>query len=215
MANIPGFRTARKCICSFPQFLIGDCTGVITKVFKTEFLSMDDGTIRTRRHDCSLNSDQWKEVDTVVRPQTPPEEKTLWVIRQRQVDQHPHWSLFAAVNDGSDSPKGRVWQVCGDADVGMHYAHRSPEQGISIFLSSSFLDSILLENRLSLELEARVHEIATTVDPPHRAIKGECYKQGTCRTWVWEVVDRLAHEGIVAMAAAEEVRSLHTLGETE
>lgn len=136
------------------------------------------------------------------------------MVRQTQIEKNPHWSLFAAADDDSDTPKGRVWQVNGDPDVGMHYAHRPPEDGVAMFLTRSFLDSIIACESLTEEMEARVDEIANSIkppgpgsSPPNKQRKLNLHR-GTCRTWVWDVLDRLADEGIISPAIPETAREL-------
>lgn len=216
MANIQRFG---QCSCTFPQQIpTENGTGIISKVFKTEFLRIGDGPSYSRQHVCGPNPNQWKELDEIVRPKTPPKNKSLWVVRQRQEGKNPHWCIFAAVDDDSDSPKGRVWQVNGDPDTGMHYAHSSPEQGIAIFLSISFADSLLVCDKLTPEREAKLDQIANTIPPPGPPQTLHDYRprslttgRGTCRTWAWAVIDELATHGIVSSAAAADARKLYTV----
>lgn len=204
-----------QCACVFPRdFSNAEVVGTVTRVFKTEFLKLEDGLSYTRRHICGTNTNQWKQVSEIMRPATPPPDKSLWVVRQRQPGKNPHWSLFAAVNDDSDSPRGRVWQVMGDPDVGMRYVHRERLEsgvGIQMFLTASFADELLVCNNLSEHWEAKVDKIANTVKPPAPDVdqlrKSDC-QRGTCKTWVWQVLDELVKEGIVSHAAAEQARNL-------
>ncbi|KAI7779780.1 hypothetical protein LA080_000377 [Diaporthe eres] len=209
---------ARQCTCKFPRIHTDDDgkeIGTINKIMRNEFLYTSDGTKYSRRHVCDPNPNQWKEINKPVRPKTPPKEKTLWVVRQSQVEKNPHWSLFAAVDDDSDSPRGRVWQVNGDPDVGMFYAHRNSVPGVAIFISASFLDSILVCDALTEEWEARVDEIANTIKPPgppETPTNGQGrkidFQRKTCKNWVWDVLDRLAEEGITSPAVPAKARSL-------
>lgn len=213
--NGTGFR---KCTCEFPRVYTGEdsrenLNGMIKKVVRTEFLKTADGAEYTRPHVCDPNPNQWSEVVQPVRPKTPPRYKSLWVVRQTQIGKNPHWSLFAAVDDDSDTPKGRVWQVNGDPDVGMHYAHRPPEDAVAMFLTRSFLDNLLVCSTLDEGQEAKLDTIANTIKPPGpsqtspkqpRKIKF----RGTCRTWVWDVLDRLVQEGITTAEVAAKARDL-------
>lgn len=207
------------CSCEFPKIYTDDDgkTGKIKRIIKTETLQMNDGSRYTRSHVCgNHNPNEWREVAPPVRPKTPPRYKSLWVVRQTQISRNPHWSLFAAFDDDNDGMKGRIWQVNGDPDVGMFYAHRSSVPGVAIFISASFLDSILVCENLTEDWEARVDEIANTIRAPgpsasqSNKAKGRKLdlQRGTCRTWVWEVLDRLVEEGITTATVAAKAREL-------
>lgn len=98
--------------------------------------------------------------------------------------------------------------------MGMFYAHRKPEPGIEIFISASFMDSILVCDTLSDEWEAKVDEIANTIkapgpmQSPNKDGRKVDFKRGTCRTWVWQVLDQLVEEGITTAAVAAQAREL-------
>lgn len=203
------------CTCIFPQQFSEDGnTGTITKVFKTEFLVIDSEPPYSRQHVCGHNPNKWKLTSKPVRPKIPPPNKSLWVVRQTQVGKNPHWSLFAAADDDTDSPRGRIWQVNGDPDVGMFYAHRSADPGVAIFISASFLDKLLVCNQLGEDWEAKVDEIANTIKPPGPLPTSPghpCridFQRKTCKNWVWDVLDRLAEEGITSTAIPAKARSL-------
>lgn len=215
-----GTAAAPICFCRFPRIYTdndGKEIGKIKRILKTETLQMHNGARYTRSHVCTGNNpNEWREVAPPVRPKTPPKYKSLWVVRQTQIGRNPHWSLFAAYDDDNDGMKGRVWQVNGDPDVGMFYAHRSSVPGVAIFISASFLDSILVCKNLSEAWEARVDEIANTIKAPgpsaSQSNKSKGRKidlqRGTCRTWVWEVLDQLAEEGITTTNIAAKARAL-------
>lgn len=215
-----GTAVALKCTCKFPKvYTDGQEIGTIKKIIKTETLQMKDGSRYSRRHVCEPQTpNEWREVIPPVMPKTPPKHKSLWVVRQTQISKNPHWSLFAAFDNDNDGTKGRIWQVNGDPDVGMHYAHCSSVPGVAVFISTSFLDSLLVCKRFTESMEARVDEIANTVKPPGpgssppnkdqgRKID---FHRGTCRTWVWDILDRLVEEGITTSDVATKARKLHT-----
>jgi len=211
--------SSAQCACSFPRpFSSEDVVGTIRRVLRTEFLNVEDGTTYSRKHVCGSNPNQWRQVGEALRPFTPPPDKLLWVVRQHQQGKGPHWSLFAAFDDNSDAPKGRVWQVTGDPDVGMRYTHRGPEKALPIFLTRSFADKFLVCDNLSEQWEAKVDEIANIVKPPGPPQEGNAdqprkidFRRGTCKTWLWEVLDQLVKEGIVSSEAAENARKLPDL----
>ncbi|KAK2613196.1 hypothetical protein N8I77_000123 [Diaporthe amygdali] len=191
-----GTSTTIICTCKFPKpYMSNDNyddingNGEISKILLTENLQMDNGAMYTRRHVCepATNPNPWKDVAKIARPKTPPKNKSLWVVRQRQDGKNPHWSLFAAFNDDTDGPPGRVWQVNGDPDVGMHYAHGSPDQGIHIFLSAYFADKLLVCDNLSQDWETKLDEIAHTIKPP-----------GPPKTPELKVLDRLTSTAVPA-----------------
>jgi hypothetical protein len=209
-----------NCDCIFPQtFSTGaDETGTIYKVHITEFLHGEDGPTHSRQHACGFNPNHWRKVGETLRPLTPPKEKLLWVVRQRQEGKSPHWSLFAALDDNSDAPRGRVWQVNGDSEIGMRYAHRGPDDAFALFLTASFVDKLLVCDHLSEQWEAKVDEIANTIKPPgprQPATGGRTRRRGLqlgdCKTWVWEVLDELVKEGIVLGELAKRARELRDL----
>lgn len=215
-----GSAAARNCACEFPKIYTDDSgkeIGKVKRILKTETLQMDDGARYSRPHVCDpvTNPNEWREVIPPVRPRTPPKHKSLWVVRQTQIDKNPHWSLFAAFDNDNDGTKGRIWQVNGDPDVGMFYAHRSSVPGVAIFISASFLDSILVCDALTEEWEARVDEIANTIKPPgprETPTNGQGrkidFQRKTCKNWVWDVLDRLVEEGITSPAVPAKARSL-------
>ncbi|KAG8159979.1 hypothetical protein KVR01_010616 [Diaporthe batatas] len=215
--------TSGQCICGFPRQCSGaELVGTIRIVFKHEYLETHSGSTYRRQHICGSNSTNWTRVTTeVVRPMTPPPDKSLWVIRQRQEGKGPHWSLFAAVDDDSDSPVGRVWQVNGDPDVGMYYAHRENSEsgvGIQMFLTAAFADDVFVCSNLSEHWEAKVDKIANTIKPPG-PIEGVPRRNNdhrcNCMNWVWQVLEELVKEGIVPSEAAEKARNLPDLEPTE
>lgn len=210
---------AVNCTCEFPKAYVDDdgkYGGKIKRILKTETLETNDGVHFTRPHVCGTNPNAWRAVNPPVRPKTPPSHKSLWVVRQTQIGKNPHWSLFAAVDDDSDTPKGRVWQVNGDPDVGMHYAHRPPEDGVAMFLTRTFLDSLLVSSTLDERQEATLDMITEAIKPPGPSQTSPNSKErrkidlrrGTCRTWVWEVLDRLVEEGITTPGVAAKARDL-------
>ncbi|KAK7705567.1 hypothetical protein SLS64_007934 [Diaporthe eres] len=213
-----GTAAARNCTCEFPKIYTdvdGKEVGKIKRILKTETLQMNDGARYSRPHVCDPNPNEWREVVPPVRPKTPPKHKCLWVVRQTQIDRNPHWSLFAAYDNDNDGTKGRIWQVNGDPDVGMFYAHRSSVPGVAIFISASFLDSILVCDALTEEWEAKVDEIANSIKPPgppESPTNGQGrkidFQRKTCKNWVWDVLDQLAEEGITSPAIPAKARSL-------
>lgn len=215
----PGSSATRNCSCKFPKIYTdsnGNEIGQIKRIVKTETLQMNNGARYSRPHVCEPPTKEWREVIPPPRPKTPPKHKSLWVVRQTQVERNPHWSLFAAFDDDNDSTKGRIWQVNGDPDVGMYYAHRDSVPGVAIFISTSFLDSILVCKTLTDEWEARVDEIANTIKPPGPSssplAKGQRrkidFQRKTCKNWVWDVLDQLAEEGITSPSIPAKARSL-------
>ncbi|KKY32174.1 hypothetical protein UCDDA912_g07850 [Diaporthe ampelina] len=196
-----------KCTCEFPRIYTNDDSkknGTVRKVMRTEFLKTSDGTEYTRPHVCGPNPNEWREAPQPVRPSTPQKNKSLWVVRQRQFGQDNHWSLFAAVDDNSVAPEGRVWQINGVPGEVMYWAHRHPKPGIKIFISATFMDKLLVCETLSEIDEARVEQIAHSIKPPGPSK----LKRGNCKTWVWEVLDQLVKEGITTADVAAKAREL-------
>lgn len=97
----------------------------------------------------------------------------------------------------------------------MRYAHRPPEDGVTIFLTKSFLDKLLICSNLNEEHEAELDTIANTIKPPgpseadnegrRRKID---FRRGTCRTWVWDVLDQLVGKGIASSDVVAQVKAL-------
>lgn len=210
------------CVCKFPKTRVNvdGKIGDITKIMMNEFFKPDDGSPSKKcRHVCGNNPNKWQGVEETARPPTPPKAKSLWVVLQAQEEMDPHWLLFAAFDDGTDDPEGYEWHVKGDADVGMTLIYRA---GVSIFTSASFAAKVLIcHNTLSPEMENKLDEITKSIPPPRArtpspdATVEERQKTrqaaGTCRTWLWEVLDKLVEEKIITKADAAEGKDARKL----
>lgn len=97
----------------------------------------------------------------------------------------------------------------------MHYAHRPPQDGVAMFLTKTFLDDLLVCT-LNEDQEAELDKIANTIKPPGAGQTSPGNKQprkismhrGTCRTWVWDVLDQLVTKGIAPKEVADKAREL-------
>lgn len=85
-----------------------------------------------------------------------------------------------------------------------------------MFLTKSFLDKLLICT-LDEDQEAELDNITNTIKPPgpsqtspkqRRKIN---FRRGTCRTWVWDVLDQLVTKGIATANVVAKARALQPM----
>ncbi|KAK4126632.1 hypothetical protein N657DRAFT_643418 [Parathielavia appendiculata] len=173
-----------------------------------EFVTRSDGTSWTRKLDRATNQlvSDWTPVEQPPADTEPSQSEQrqqqqrlaaryLSIVAEHQAPNEPkHWSLFTHIlpaNSTTDTARGQVWQVKGDAEL-MHHDYAADVDQLN---SPDFAWHQVLRDDLSEEEFRRVDEIARAESPP-RAVNRAAVREH-CQGWVVRVVKQLVKEGIV------------------
>lgn len=170
--------------------------------YRRQYVEYSDGTKLTRRvHKATFAPlTPW----TVVL--SPPSSTTtsslplnLSLVVEHQAPGEPkHWSLLC---HREDDPRGRLWQVTGDAER-MRHAHLPDADKLGGGGEVAWHQ--VLNGELTAAQRATVEEVVGAEPPPRAESRAEV--EENCQGWVMRVLRRLAAEGIVEEAKVGRLR---------
>ena len=163
-------------------------------------LQPSNSTKRTMKAPNTPSASESDSTTTTKQPSTGGLLEISVVLFDQGPGQEQHWGPFVA----HEGQPGDLHQALGD-HTHMTYSH---VKDLNIFAREDYADAVVLASFNKDQAENMTgigREAAEKVPPPHANNMREA--TGTCQTWVINVLEELAHQGVVSQSKIREAEN--------